>query len=161
MEGQHPRSCYRLRSEGERITFWKLQPSVRASRTTETFTSGAKLVHSYAHVQSREPCFLSNMTLRETAGPNEGHRFLAACVTIPDGEKRYMKTIARSKAFESVFCGGQVFFSRPWSITRTFTRFDDSKDRILPYTCTENNRDVDKLLPNQPNLDYKYVPEAK
>lgn len=54
-----------------------------------------------------------------------------------------------------------VFFTRPWSITRTFSRFDDSKDRILPYTCTENNRDVDNLLPNQPNLNYKFVPETK
>ena len=51
-----------------------------------------------------------------------------------------------------------VFFARPWSITRTFTRFDDSKDRIMPYTCTENNRDVEHLKPNQPNLNYKYVP---
>ena len=52
-----------------------------------------------------------------------------------------------------------VFFSRPWSITRKFTRFDDSKDRIMPYTCTENNQDVGHLVPNQPNLDYKYEPE--
>jgi len=54
-----------------------------------------------------------------------------------------------------------VFYTKPWSVTRTFTRFDDSKDqdRILPYTCTENNRDVDHLLPNQPNLNFKYEPE--
>jgi hypothetical protein len=52
-----------------------------------------------------------------------------------------------------------VFFTQPWSITRTFTRFDDSKDRIMPYTCTENNRDVQHLKPNQPNLNYKHVPE--
>ena len=52
-----------------------------------------------------------------------------------------------------------VFYSKPWSITRTFTRFDDDKDRIMPYTCTENNRDVDHLKPNQPNLNYKYQPE--
>jgi hypothetical protein len=51
-----------------------------------------------------------------------------------------------------------VFFTKPWSITRTFTRFDDSKDRIMPYTCTENNKDVEHLKPNQPNLNYKYVP---
>jgi hypothetical protein len=51
-----------------------------------------------------------------------------------------------------------VFFSKPWSITRTFTRFDDSKDRIMPYTCTENNKDVEHLKTNQPNLNYKYVP---
>jgi len=54
-----------------------------------------------------------------------------------------------------------VFFTKPWSLTRTFTKFDDSKDqdRILPYTCTENNRDVDHLVPNQPNLNYKYQPQ--
>jgi hypothetical protein len=54
-----------------------------------------------------------------------------------------------------------VFYVRPWSITRTFTKFDDSKDqdRILPYTCNENNRDVQHLMPNQPNLNYKYEPE--
>lgn len=51
-----------------------------------------------------------------------------------------------------------VFFTEPWSITRTFTRFDDSKDRIMPYTCTENNRDVEHLKPNQPNLNYKHEP---
>jgi hypothetical protein len=53
------------------------------------------------------------------------------------------------------------FFTRPWSITRSFTRFDDSKDRILPYTCTENNRDVQHLRPNQPNLNYVHEPEGK
>jgi hypothetical protein len=56
-----------------------------------------------------------------------------------------------------------VFYVRPWSITRTFTKFDDRKDqdRILPYTCTENNRDVQHLMPNQPNLNYKYEPEGQ
>jgi hypothetical protein len=56
-----------------------------------------------------------------------------------------------------------VFFARPWSITRTFTKFDDGKDqdRILPYTCTENNRDVQHLVPNQPNLNYKHQPERQ
>lgn len=52
-----------------------------------------------------------------------------------------------------------VFFTKPWSITRTFTRIDETKDRIMPYTCTENNRDVDHLRPNQPNLNYKHEPE--
>ena len=47
-----------------------------------------------------------------------------------------------------------VFFERPWSITRTFTRGKPT-DRILPYTCTENNKDVEHLVPNQPNLGYK------
>jgi hypothetical protein len=51
-----------------------------------------------------------------------------------------------------------VFFTRPWSLTRTFTKVK-ADDRILQYTCTENNRDVQHLTPNQPNLDYKRTPE--
>ena len=51
-----------------------------------------------------------------------------------------------------------VFFTRPWSITRTFTRGKPG-DRLLPYTCNENNRDVEHLRPNQPNLNYKHTPE--
>ena len=51
-----------------------------------------------------------------------------------------------------------VFFTRPWSITRTFKR-GKADDRVLPYTCTENNRDVEHLRPNQPNLNYKHTPE--
>jgi hypothetical protein len=52
-----------------------------------------------------------------------------------------------------------VFFSRPWSITRTFTPGKPT-DRVMPYTCTDNNKDVEHLRPNQPNLDFKFVPEA-
>jgi len=52
-----------------------------------------------------------------------------------------------------------VFFTKPWSITRTFTA-GKAADRIMPYTCTDNNKDVEQLRPNQPNLDYKFVPEA-
>jgi len=51
-----------------------------------------------------------------------------------------------------------VFFTRPWSITRTFKRGKPG-DRVLPYTCTENNRDVEHLRPYQPNLNYKHTPE--
>ena len=54
-----------------------------------------------------------------------------------------------------------VFFSKAWSLTRTFTKFDETKDRIMPYTCTENNLDVQHLVPNQPNLNDKYQPEAQ
>ena len=39
-----------------------------------------------------------------------------------------------------------VFFTRPWSITRTFTRGKPG-DRLLPYTCNENNKDVEHLRP--------------
>jgi len=51
-----------------------------------------------------------------------------------------------------------VYFTRPWSIERTFTRGKPG-DRVLPYTCNENNKDVEHLLPHQPNLNYKHVPE--
>ena len=51
-----------------------------------------------------------------------------------------------------------LFFTRPWSLTRTFTRGKPT-ERILTYTCTENNKDVEHLRPNQPNLDYKHQPE--
>ena len=37
-----------------------------------------------------------------------------------------------------------VYFTRPWSITRTFTR-GKPDDRLLPYTCNENNKDVEHL----------------
>jgi hypothetical protein len=53
-----------------------------------------------------------------------------------------------------------VFFTKPWSIMRTFTR-GKSTDRILPYTCTENNKDVEHLRPNQPNLNYKHAPDSQ
>jgi hypothetical protein len=50
------------------------------------------------------------------------------------------------------------FFTKPWSITRAFTRAA-ADNRILGYVCTENNRDLDHLRQNQPNLNYKYQPE--
>ena len=52
-----------------------------------------------------------------------------------------------------------VYFTRPWSITRTFTRGKPG-DRLLPYTCNENNKDVEHLQKYQPNLNYKHTPEA-
>jgi len=52
------------------------------------------------------------------------------------------------------------FFTKPWSLVRTFTP-GKPNDRIMPYTCTDNNKDVGQLRPNQPNLDFKYEPEAK
>jgi hypothetical protein len=50
------------------------------------------------------------------------------------------------------------FFTKSWSITRMFTPGKPG-DRIMPYTCTDNNKDVEQLRPNQPNLNFKYVPE--
>lgn len=51
-----------------------------------------------------------------------------------------------------------VFFTRPWSLTRTFTRGKPG-DRLLPYTCNENNKDVEHLQKYQPNLNYVHTPE--
>jgi hypothetical protein len=59
----------------------------------------------------------------------------------------------------SVTFDDPVFFTRPWSIERTFRRGKPG-DRVLPYTCTENNKDVEHLRPNQPNLHYKHKPET-
>jgi len=50
-----------------------------------------------------------------------------------------------------------VYFVKPWSLTRTFTP-GKPPDRLLGYACTENNRDVEHLRPNQPNLGYKQPP---
>ncbi len=41
-----------------------------------------------------------------------------------------------------------VFFSEPWSVTRTFRRGKDS-DRIMGYACQENNKDVERLRSNK------------
>jgi len=37
-----------------------------------------------------------------------------------------------------------IFFTQPWSITRTFTRGKPT-DRIMAYSCEENNRDIEHL----------------
>jgi hypothetical protein len=72
--------------------------------------------------------------------------------------ERFQKTDENTITWTATFDDPE-FFTRPWSITRAFTRFDDSKDRILPYTCTENNRDVKHLQTHQPNLNYVHEPE--
>jgi hypothetical protein len=41
-----------------------------------------------------------------------------------------------------------VFFTEPWSITRTFTRGKET-DRIMTYSCNENNKDVEHLQTNK------------
>ena len=51
------------------------------------------------------------------------------------------------------------FFARPWSVARTFTP-GKANDRILSYSCTENNRDIGHLRPNQPNLNFRYEPDG-
>jgi hypothetical protein len=41
-----------------------------------------------------------------------------------------------------------VFFTEPWSITRTFTKGKPT-DRIMAYSCEENNKDVEHLQSNK------------
>ena len=41
-----------------------------------------------------------------------------------------------------------VFFTERWSITRTFTRGEET-DRIMTYSCEENNKDVEHLRSNK------------
>jgi len=41
-----------------------------------------------------------------------------------------------------------VFFTEPWSLTRTFTRGKET-DRIMTYSCNENNKDVEHLVGNK------------
>ena len=71
--------------------------------------------------------------------------------------ERFTKNGADTIEWTSTF-DDPVFFTRPWSLTRTFTRGKPT-DRIMPNTCTENNKDVEHLRPNQPNLNYKHTPE--
>jgi hypothetical protein len=51
-----------------------------------------------------------------------------------------------------------VYFTRPWAISRTFAPGKPT-DRVMPYTCTDNNKDLEHLRPNQPNLKYQHTPE--
>src|SRR5215510_12921873 len=40
------------------------------------------------------------------------------------------------------------FFTEPWSVTRTFTRGKPT-DRVMTYSCEENNKDVEHLQTNK------------
>jgi hypothetical protein len=68
--------------------------------------------------------------------------------------ERFRKTDARTIEWTVTF-DDPVFFTKPWSITREF-KAGKPDDRLLPYTCTENNKDVEHLRPHQPNLGYKH-----
>ena len=73
--------------------------------------------------------------------------------------KRFHKTGANTIQWTVTF-DDPIYFTRPWSITRTFTR-GKPDDRLMPYTCNENNRDVEHLRPYQPNLNYKHTPDPR
>ena len=40
-----------------------------------------------------------------------------------------------------------VFFTQPWSITRQLKRLAAPTDRVMSYSCEENNRDIQHLRP--------------
>ena len=42
-----------------------------------------------------------------------------------------------------------VFFTQPWSLTRSLRRLPVT-DRIMSYSCEENNRDIPHLIPTKP-----------
>jgi hypothetical protein len=71
--------------------------------------------------------------------------------------ERFQKTDADTIQWTVTF-DDPVFFTRPWSVTRTFRRGKPG-DRIMGYSCSENNQDVDNLRPHQPNLGYKHAPD--
>jgi hypothetical protein len=97
----------------------------------------------------------------DTAGIDErswldtaGHEHSAQLRLTERFQKKGPDTIVWTVTFDD-----PVYFTRPWSITRTFTRGKPG-DRVLPYTCNENNKDVEHLRTNQPNLNYKHTPDA-
>ena len=42
-----------------------------------------------------------------------------------------------------------VFFKEPWTVTRPLTRGKPT-DRVMSYSCNENNKDVPHLIPKKP-----------
>ena len=102
-----------------------------------------------------------NVLVVDTTGIDErswldtaGHRHSAELRLTERFETTGANTIKWTVTFDD-----PVYFTRPWSITRTFTRGKPT-DRLLPYTCNENNKDVEQLETFQPNLNYKHVPES-
>ena len=101
-----------------------------------------------------------NVLVVDTTGIDErswldtaGHRHSAELRLTERFESTGANTITWTVTFDD-----PVYFTRPWSIARTFTRGKPA-DRLLPYTCNENNKDVEQLESFQPNLNYKHVPE--
>lgn len=101
-----------------------------------------------------------NVLVVDTTGIDErswldtaGHRHSAELRLTERFEPTGPNTIKWTVTFDD-----PVYFTRPWSIARTFTRGKPS-DRLLPYTCNENNKDVEQLESFQPNLNYKHIPD--
>jgi hypothetical protein len=97
----------------------------------------------------------------ETAGIDErswldtaGHEHSAQLRLTERFRKSGADTIQWTVTFDD-----PVFFTKPWSVTRTFRRGTPT-DRILPYACTENNKDPEHLRTHQPNLNYRHTPET-
>lgn len=59
--------------------------------------------------------------------------------------ERFRKTAPDSIEWTVTF-DDSVFFTQPWSVTRTLRRLK-ATDRVMSYSCEENNRDVPHLVP--------------
>ena len=51
----------------------------------------------------------------------------------------------------SVTFDDPVFFTEPWTVTRPLTRGKPT-DRVMSYSCNENNRDIPHLKPTKPPM---------
>jgi hypothetical protein len=49
----------------------------------------------------------------------------------------------------SVTFDDPVFFTEPWTVTRTVSRGKPT-DRVMSYSCQENNKDIPHLIPKKP-----------
>lgn len=92
---------------------------------------------------------IDERTWLDTAGHQHGAKLQLT--------ERFRKVTADTMEWTATFTDPE-YFTRPWSISRTFTRGKPG-DRLLPYACNENNKDVEHLRPYQPNLNYKHVPD--
>ena len=48
----------------------------------------------------------------------------------------------------SVTFDDPVFFTQPWTVTRSLTRGKPT-DRVMSYSCSENNKDIPHLIPTK------------
>lgn len=60
--------------------------------------------------------------------------------------ERFRKTGADTIEWVVTF-DDPVFFTQPWTITRTLRRMAAPKDRIMSYSCEENNKDIQHFVP--------------
>ena len=66
---------------------------------------------------------------------------------------------ARTRSSWTVTFDDPVYFTRPWSITRTFTRGKPADRLLAVHVQREQQATWSSSSPIQPNLNYKHVPE--